>query len=140
MPESAFKHTSNFEQSLFNPSDVKQRSQVDHHNDFNSEEMQKQFEDLTQKLNQQEVELQEYRQLGSYLDQVKSILRDKEPSMPKIIDLALKQEKIKNEQKSLKVLEIIKNRDKTIMNLKAEMAQYSQSSDSLHKQIEEFEK
>lgn len=90
-------------------------------------------------INRMEAEIEHYRAQGSYIDQVKQILREKEPSLPKLVDLALQQEKLKNEQKSLKVLEILKNKDRIIDGLKARLDQLSQTSTSLQADVQNFE-
>jgi chromosome segregation ATPase len=78
-----------------------------------------------------EAELQHFRVQESYIDQIKQILHEKE--------LALRQEKLKNEQKSLKVLDILKNKDKIIESLRAKLAQLSHTSTSFQVDIQNFE-
>ena len=56
-----------------------------------------------------------------------------------MVEIALKQEKMKNEQKSLKVLQLLTNKDKLIETLKVKLQSYAQSSDSFQNEIQQFE-
>jgi hypothetical protein len=124
-----------FEYSSFNPSAFKQQKS----SEGEQEPLHQQIERLKFVCNKQEIELEEYRKQTSYIDQVKRILSEKEPSLNKLVDLALKQERLKNEQKSQKIVCILNRKDKTIEELKLKVQQYSQSSTVLQKEIEKFE-
>ena len=83
-------------------------------------------------------ELEDYKKQRSYIDEIRHILQQKEPSLQKLVDLSLHQERMKNEQRSLKIMNILKNKDVIINSLKSKLHQYEQSSSSLRQEVQQF--
>ena len=51
------------------------------------------------------------------MEQVREIVREREPNLEKLVEISLKKERDTNERKNLKVLEILKTKDTLIENL-----------------------
>ena len=51
------------------------------------------------------------------MEQVREIVREREPNLEKLVEISLEKERDTNERKNLKVLEILKTKDTLIENL-----------------------
>ena len=51
------------------------------------------------------------------MEQVREIVREREPNLEKLVEISLKKERDTNERKNFKVLEILKTKDTLIENL-----------------------
>ena len=127
--------------SNINPSPYQSNSNQSERNDESSkvEVLNQTINNLTARLTQMESELHQYRQQDSYIEEVKTILHQKEPSLEKLVEISLKQEKMKHDQKYFKILEILKNKDTVINALKSKVDQYNNSANSFHQEIQQFE-
>ena len=86
-----------------------------------------------------EQELKAYKCQEEYLVQVKQILRQKEPDLEKLVNIAVDQEKAKSQQKYAKAVEIIKSKDNEIQILSHLKSKYDQDTAILASHIQQFE-
>ena len=103
--ESAFEGVLHPEPSNYYPSAFKssndKRTQRDEEENF--EALHSTIDQLTQKCKNLEMELMNVQNQRSHIDEIKSILNEKEPNLQRLVDVAMKQEKLKNEQKSKEI-------------------------------------
>jgi hypothetical protein len=53
----------------------------------------------------------------NYLQKIRELLESKSPDLDAIVDLALKQERLQNEKKNQKILEMFQEKDNVIVEL-----------------------
>ena len=71
--------------------------------------------------------------------QVKQIIRQKEPDLEKLVNIAVDQEKAKSQQKYAKAVEIIKSKDNEIQMLSQLKTKYDQEAAILASHVQQFE-
>ena len=62
-------------------------------------------------------QLNELKASENYLQKIKELLQSTNPDIDTIVDLALKQERLQNEKKNQKILEMFQQKDETIAEL-----------------------
>ena len=94
---------------------------------------------LQSKCENLETELHEQKAQKNALEEIRGLLNQKDPEMNKVLEISLKQEKIKHDQRYMKIYQILKTKDVAIESLKARIAQFSQSASSFQNEVQQFE-
>jgi len=74
---------------------------------------------------------------GDYFDKIKTLLKQTNPEIESIVEIALKEERYQNEKKNQKILEMFQNKDSRMGELESAIEEYERENRKLSEILEE---
>jgi len=82
-------------------------------------------------------EVEQLKNSGDYFDKIKTLLKQTNPEIESIVEIALKEERFQNEKKNQKILEMFQNKDVRITELESAIEEFEAENRKLSEMLED---